>query len=128
MIDVMSDAPAWAMRNAIDLQRGWDAAMRRKGCPTGASPMFEHGHELGRYTQLLNAWTNGDEGVGRMKFWREFAVFFFVVVIASAILGKLLELTVLEVYPTIDPIELYVRISLVLTCLTVLLGLVLFRR
>jgi len=64
MIDVMSDAPAWAMRNAIDLQRGWDAAMHRKGCPTDASPMFEHGHELGRYTrraktirqQLLNAW------------------------------------------------------------------------
>ena len=59
-----------------------------------------------------------------MKFWREFAVFFFVVVIASAILGKLLELTVLEVYPSIDPIEHYVRISLVLTCLTVLLGMV----
>ena len=63
-----------------------------------------------------------------MSFGRKFAILLVVVAIASAILGKLLELTVLEVYPTIDPIELYVRISLVLTCLTVLLGLVLFRR
>jgi hypothetical protein len=59
-----------------------------------------------------------------MSFGRKFAILFVVVVTASAILGKLLELTVLEVYPSIDPIELYVRISLVLTCLTVLLGMV----
>jgi len=59
-----------------------------------------------------------------MNFWRAFTIFFFVAITASAILGKLLELTVLEVYPNIDPDELYVRIGLVLTCLTVLLGMV----
>jgi len=63
-----------------------------------------------------------------MNFWREFALLFVVVVIASAILGKSLELVVQEVYPSIDPIVLYGRIGLVLACLTVLLGMVLWFR
>jgi len=63
-----------------------------------------------------------------MNCWRKFAVLFVVVAIASAILGKSLELVVLEVYPSIDPVVLYGRIGLVLTCLTVLLGMVLWLR
>jgi hypothetical protein len=63
-----------------------------------------------------------------MNTWRAIIVVLVVVVIASAILGKLLAFTVLQVYPSIDPFELYERVSLVLTCLTVLLGLVLFPR
>jgi len=62
-----------------------------------------------------------------MNCWR-IAVLFVVVAIASAILGKSLELVVLEVYPSIDPVVLYGRIGLVLTCLTVLLGMVLWLR
>ena len=63
-----------------------------------------------------------------MNPWRAFIIVLVVVVIASALLGKLLEHAVLQVYPSIDPGELYLRVSLVLTCLTVLLGLVCFRR
>ena len=63
-----------------------------------------------------------------MNPWRAFIIVLVVVVIASALLGKLLELAVLQVHPSIDPGELYWRVSLVLTCLTVLLGLVWFRR
>ena len=63
-----------------------------------------------------------------MSFGRKFAILLVVVVIASAILGKLLELAVLQVHPSIDPVELSWRVTLVLTCLTVLLGLVWFRR
>jgi len=63
-----------------------------------------------------------------MNAWRAIIIVLVVLVIASAILGKLLAFTVLQVYPSIDPFELYGRVSLVLTCLTVLLGLVLYRR
>jgi hypothetical protein len=63
-----------------------------------------------------------------MSFGRKFAILLVVVVIASALLGKLLELAVLQIHPSIDTAELYWRVSLVLTCLTVLLGLVWFRR
>ena len=63
-----------------------------------------------------------------MKLWSKFAILLAVAIIASVFLGKLLELAVLQIYPSIDPIELDARISLVLSALAVL-GLVLwFRR
>jgi len=46
-----------------------------------------------------------------MSFWREIIVVLVVVTVASAIIGKLLELAVLQVYPSIDPVELYGRVS-----------------
>ena len=55
-----------------------------------------------------------------MSFWHELVILTVVMVSASAILGMLLEISVLQIYPDIDPGELHGRVALVLTCLTVL--------
>ena len=48
-----------------------------------------------------------------MNPWRAFIIILVLVVIASALLGKLLEFAVLEVHPSIDPAELSWRVSLI---------------
>jgi hypothetical protein len=63
-----------------------------------------------------------------MGFWREFIVILVVVTIASVILGKLLSLAVRQIYPDIDPGELFERVSIVLTLLIVLGMVWYFRR
>jgi len=63
-----------------------------------------------------------------MSFWRELIILTVVVVSASAIIGSLLEIAVLQIYPNIDPGELHGRVALVLTCLTVLATVWWFRR
>jgi hypothetical protein len=53
-----------------------------------------------------------------MSFWRELVILVVVVIVASAIVGKLLQLAVLQIYPDADPAELYWKINTVLVCLT----------
>jgi hypothetical protein len=63
-----------------------------------------------------------------MGFWREFIILLVVGTVASVILGKLLSLAVRQMYPDIDPTELFERVNLVLTLLIVLGMVWYFRR
>jgi len=63
-----------------------------------------------------------------MGFWREFIILLVVVTVASVILGKLLSLAVRQMYPDIDPTELFERVNIVLTLLIVLGMVWYFRR
>ena len=42
-----------------------------------------------------------------MGFWRELIILLIMATVASVILGTLLSLAVTQMYPDIDPIELY---------------------
>jgi NADH:ubiquinone oxidoreductase subunit K len=55
-----------------------------------------------------------------MSLWRDVILLTAVVLILNAAAGNLLALAVTQVYPDIDPTELYVRIIAVLTCATAL--------
>ena len=63
-----------------------------------------------------------------MGFWREFIILLVVGTVASVILGKLLSLAVRQMYPDIDPTELFERVNIVLTLLIVLGMVWYFRR
>ena len=63
-----------------------------------------------------------------MGFWREFIILLVVGTVASVIRGKLLSLAVRQMYPDIDPTELFERVNLVLTLLIVLGMVWYFRR